>query len=97
MNRFNQAKSALKIYKAQKQLEKEILEIEGGGGAIVIEITGNQKIKKVHIDADRVDLENIEELEKWVEETMRKAIEQSQKLMAETLKPFMGQLGDLSM
>ena len=97
MNRFDQAKLLLQVRKAQKQLKKETLEVEGGDGAVVIEITGEQKVKKIHIDPDRVDLENIGELEGWLAEAMREAITQSQKLAAETMKPFMGQLGNLGL
>ena len=97
MNRFDQAKLLLQVRKAQKQLKKEVLEVEGGGGAVVIEITGEQKVKKIHVDPDRVDLDNIEELENWLAEAMREAIVQSQKLAAETMKPFMGQLGNLGL
>ena len=97
MNRLNQAKLLLQVRKAHKQLKKEVLEIEGGNGAVVVEITGEQKIKKIHVDPDRVDLENIEELEGWLAEAMRKAISQSQKLATEKMKPFMGQLGDLNL
>lgn len=97
MNRFDQAKLLLQVRKAQKQLKKETLEVEGGGGAVVIEITGEQKVKKVHIDPDRVDLENVGELEEWLAEAMKEAIAQSQKLAAETMKPFMGQLGNLGL
>ncbi len=91
---------ARKLQKTQKQLEKNILEIEGGDGAVVIEINGFQKIKKIHIDPDRVDLENIDELEKWLEDALRESVEQSQKLMAETLKPFaplIGQINDMGL
>lgn len=97
MGKLDQAKLLLQVRKVQKQLKNHTLEIEGGNGAVVVEITGEQKIKKVHIDPDRVDLENIESLEGWLAEAMREAITQSQKLAAEKMRPFMGQLGNLGL
>lgn len=96
-NKFDQAKMLLQMRKVQKQLKNQVLEAEGGDGAVVIEITGEQKIKQVHIDPDRVDLENIDQLEKWITEAAREAISQSQKLAAEKMQPFMSQLGNLGL
>ena len=97
MNKLDQAKILLQVRKVQKQLKNQVLEIEGGNGAVVVEITGEQKIKKVHIDPDRVNLDNIEELERWLEEAMKEAVTQSQKVAAEKMKPFLGQLGNLGL
>ena len=97
MNIFNKAKLAKQMMQVKKQLGKKLLEIEGGDGAVVIEITGEQKIKKIHIDPDRVDLDNIEELEEWLVEAMRDAIKKSQEVAAEKMKPFMSQLGNLGL
>ena len=85
------------MIQVKKQLGKELLEVEGGDGAVVVEITGEQKIKKIHIDPDRVDLDNIEELEGWTAEAVREAIKKSQEVAAEKMKPFMGQLGNLGL
>lgn len=95
MSKLDQAKLLLQVRKVQKQLKNHVMEVEGGDGAVVVEITGEQKIKKIHIDPDRVDLDNIEALEDWVQEAVKEAISQSQKLAAEKMKPFMGLLGDL--
>ena len=97
MNKLDQARILLQVRKVQKQLKNQVLEIEGGNGAVVVEITGEQKVKKVHIDPDRVNLEKIEELESWLEEAMKEAITQSQKVAAEKMKPFLGQLGNLGL
>jgi DNA-binding YbaB/EbfC family protein len=97
MSKFDQAKMLMKVRKLQKELEKEIISVEKGDGAVKVEITGEQKIKKVHIDPDKVDLDDIGELERWVEEAVREAIQASQKLAAEKMQPFMGMLGNLGM
>lgn len=97
MSRFDQAKMLLKVKKLQKELQKMIITVETGDGAVKVEITGEQKIKKVHIDPEKVDLEDIGELERWVEDAVRDAISQSQKIAAEKMQPMMGMLGGLGM
>ena len=87
----------MRARKLQKELQKEIINVEAGDGAVRVEITGEQKIKKIHIDASRVDLEDIGELEMWVEEAVKDAIAQSQKLAAEKMQPMMGALSNLGL
>lgn len=94
---FNQAKMLMKIKKAQKELANEIIEVEAGDGAVVVRITGEQKIKKIVIDPEQVDLDNIGELERWVESAVKEAIVRSQQVAAEKMKPLMGNLGNLGM
>lgn len=97
MSRFDQAKMLMKIKKLQKELKKEIITTEEGDGAVRVEITGEQKIKKIHIDPDKVDLDDIGELERWIEDAVKEGISQSQKMAAEKMQPFMGALGDLGL
>ncbi len=97
MSRFDQAKMLLKVKKIQKELQKQTITIEKGDGAVRVEITGEQKIKKVHIDPDSVNLEDIGQLERWVEDAVKDAIAESQKVAAEKMQPFMGMLGDLGL
>jgi len=97
MSKFDQAKMLLKVKKLQKELQKEIITVEKGDGAVKVEITGEQKIKKIHIDPEYVDLDDIGELERWLEDAVKEAIQASQKLAAEKMKPMMGALGDLGL
>jgi DNA-binding YbaB/EbfC family protein len=97
MSRFDQAKMVLKMKKIQKELQKMVIEVEKGDGAVRVEITGEQKLKKVHIDPEQVDLDDIGELEKWIEEAVREAISESQKIAAEKMQPMMGALGSLGL
>lgn len=94
---FNQAKMVMKIKKAQKELANEIIEVEAGDGAVIVRITGEQKIKKVIIDPQRVDLDDIAELERWIETATKEAIVRSQQVAAEKMKPLMGSLGNLGL
>lgn len=97
MNRFDQAKMLMRVKKIQKELQKEVITVEKGDGAVKVEITGEQKIKKIHIDPEYVDLDDIAELERWVEDAVKEAIQESQKVAAEKMQPMMGMLGGLGM
>ncbi len=97
MNRFDQAKMLLKVKKLQGELQKMTIEVEKGDGAVKVEINGEQKIKKIHIDPEYVDLEDISQLERWVEDAVKEAISESQKVAAEKMQPMMGALGNLGL
>ncbi len=97
MSRFDQAKMLLKVKKLQKELQRQIITIVKGDGAVKVEITGDQKIKKISIDPSFVDLKDIGQLERWLEDAIKEAISASQKLAAEKMQPMMGILGDLGM
>lgn len=97
MSKFDQAKTLMKVRKLQKELQKQIITVESGDGAVKVEINGEQKIKKIHIDPERIDLDDIELLERWVEDAVKEAINASQKAAAEKMQPMMGMLGDLGL
>ena len=97
MSKFDQAKMIMQARKLQKELQKTVIECEAGDGAVKVEITGEQKIKKIHIDPEYVDLDDIHGLERWIEDAVKDAVSQSQKLAAEKMQPFMGALGDLGL
>ena len=97
MGRLDQAKMLLRVKKIQKELQKQVITVVKGDGAVKVEITGEQKIKKIHIDPAYVDLDDIGELERWVEDAVKEAIQQSQKVAAEKMQPMMGALGDLGL
>ena len=92
MNIFDQAKMLMKVRKIQKELERQIITVEKGDGAVKVDITGEQKLKKIHIDKDKVDFEDVEQLEMWLEEAVKEAINTSQKIAAEKMQPMMGAL-----
>ena len=92
---FDQVKMLQQLRKAQKQLGKEIIEVEAGDGAVIVQITGELKIKSVKINPDMVDLDNIEQLEHWIQIAVRDGLAKAQEVAAETMKPLMGGLGNL--
>lgn len=94
---FDQMKMLNQLRKAQADLKKEIIEVEAGDGAVVVQVTGELKVKKIKIDAERVDLEDIEELEHWLEISIRDGLTKAQEVAAEKMKPLMGGLGNLGL
>lgn len=97
MSRFDQAKMLMQARKVQKELQKMVISVEKGDGAVTVEITGEQKIKKISIDPASVDLDDIGELERWIEDAVKEAINESQKIAAEKMQPLMGALGNLGL
>lgn len=94
---LDQAKAVMQMKKMQKELAREIVEVEAGDGAVVVQVNGEMKLKKVSIDPDSVDLDDIEQLEQWIEIAMRDAYAKAQELAAEKMKPLMGSLGNLGL
>lgn len=94
---FDQMKALNQLRKAQKDLAKEIIEVEAGDGAVVVQINGELKIKSVKIDPSQVDLDDIHELEHWVEIAVRDGMAKAQEVAAAKMKPLMGGLGNLGL
>lgn len=97
MGKFDQAKMLMRVKKIQGELQKMIISVEKGDGAVRVEITGEQKLKKVHIDPEYVDLDDIGQLERWIEDAVKEAIQESQRIAAEKMQPMMGALGNLGL
>lgn len=94
---FDQVKMLNKLRKAQSELKKEIIEVEAGDGAVVIRVTGELKVKSIKIDPEQVDLDDIAELEHWIEIAVRDGLAKAQEVAAEKMKPLMGGLGSLGL
>ena len=94
---MDQMKMLNQLRKAQKSLKNEVVEVEAGDGAVVVQINGELKIKSVKIDPERVDLDDISELEHWVEDCMRDGYAKAQEIAADKMKPLMGSLGNLGL
>jgi DNA-binding YbaB/EbfC family protein len=97
MSRFDQAKMLMKVKKIQGELQKMTITIDKGDGAVQVEMNGEQKLKKVRINPEYVDLEDIEQLERWIEDAVKDAIGESQRVAAEKMQPMMGALGNLGL
>lgn len=94
---FDQMKMLNNLRKAQADLKKEIIEVEAGEGTVVVQVTGELKVKKITIDPERVDLEDIAELEHLLEIAIRDGLAKAQEVAAEKMKPLMGSLGNLGL
>ena len=94
---LNQMKMLNDLRKAQKQLAKEIVEVEAGDGAVVVQISAEMKIVDVSIDPEKIDLDDIEELENWVKIAVRDGLTKAQEIATEKMKPLMGGLGNLGL
>jgi DNA-binding YbaB/EbfC family protein len=97
MSRVDQAKTLLKAKKLQKELKNTLISIEKGDGAVQVEITGEQKIKKIRIDPEYVDLDDISQLERWIEDAVKEAIQESQRIAQEKMQPMLGALSQLGL
>jgi DNA-binding YbaB/EbfC family protein len=93
----DQMKMVRELQKAQKDLKKEIVEVEAGDGAVVIQFTGELKVKSVKLDPELIDFEDTEELEHWIQIAVRDGLEAAQNIAAEKMKPLMGGLGNLGL
>lgn len=94
---MDQMKMINQLRKAQKELKNEIVEVEAGDGAVTVQITAELKIKKVTIDPEKIDLDDIHELERWIENCMRDGYAKAQEIATEKMKPLMGGLGSLGL
>lgn len=94
---MNQMKMLNDLRKAQKDLANELVEVEAGEGAVVVQINGELKVKSIKIDPESVDLEDISELEHWLEIAIRDGMAKAQEIAAEKMKPLMGGLGNLGL
>lgn len=81
-------KQLMKLKKIQKELSKEVVEVEAGDGAVTVQITGEQKVKKIKINSDAMD--DKDKLEKWLESAVTQAITKSQQVAADKMKSATG-------
>lgn len=88
---------AMKLKKAQKELSKEVVEVEAGDGAVVVQINGELKIVSVKLDPELIDLDNVAQLEGWIKAAVRDGLKEAQDVAAEKMRPLMGSLGSLGL
>ncbi len=82
----------------QEALAEEVLEVSVGGGAVRVEITGQQQVRAIEIDPELLDPEEVDMLQDMLVAAINQAIEKSQALAAERMQAVMGNfsLGGMS-
>ena len=80
---------------AQEQLAEETITATVGGGAIKIEMTGDQKCVSVAIDEGLLDDADVEMLQDLIVSGVNTALDQSRALQEEKLGPLAGGLSGL--
>jgi DNA-binding YbaB/EbfC family protein len=93
---MDQMKTLMQLKKAQKELQKELIEVEAGDGAVIVQVNGELKVKSIKIDEEMVD-GDYRKLEKWLMAAIHDGMEEAQKMAAEKMKPLMGSLGNLNL
>jgi len=84
--------------KAQEALAEETLEVQAGGGAVTIVITGHQRIKSVAINKEALDTSDPEwanDLQDLLVVAINQAIEKSQERAAERMEAITGGLSGM--
>jgi len=81
-----------KLVKAQQDLEKTTVEACSGGGAVKVNINGQQKIQSIKISPEVINPDDVELLEDLVLTAVGEAIAKSQELAAERLGELTGGL-----
>jgi DNA-binding YbaB/EbfC family protein len=89
---LDQMKMLMQLKKAQKELSNELVEVEAGDGAVVVQINGELKVKSVKFNKDLIG-DDFAKLEKWVMAALADGMKEAQEMAAEKMKPFMGGLG----
>jgi len=78
-------KMQAEMQKAQEELANTVVSGTAAGGAVTVEVTCDQRVKRVHIGKDAVDPDDVETLEDLitvaVNDALGKANEASQKRM----------------
>lgn len=86
----DQMKMINQMRKIQKELTKEIVEVEAGDGALVMQINGEMKIVKVEVDKSAFDEASKADVEGWIKAAVRDGLAEAQSVAQEKMKPIMG-------
>jgi DNA-binding protein YbaB len=53
--------------------------------------------RKVSLDPEKIDLDDIHETERWIENALRDGYAKAQEIATDKMKPLMGSLGNLGL
>jgi DNA-binding YbaB/EbfC family protein len=79
------------MLKAQEELKNEVVSGSAGGGAVIVEVTGDQRILSVKVDAGLIEDADQELLQDLILAAVNQGLEESRKLAEKKLGPLAGQ------
>ena len=82
-----------KAKEIQKKLAAELITATAGEGAVEVVMTGEQKLKSIRLDREKIDPERLDLLSQQLEEAVRAAMAEAQQVAAEEMKQITGDLG----
>lgn len=91
---FEQVKAMNEIRKMQKELKKIEVEADAGNGAVIITMSGEQKVTSVKLNKDKFDNDDLGRLEKLIESALNQCMGTLQREVAERMK---GKMGDFNL
>lgn len=80
------------MIEAQESLGDETVEVSSGGGAVIVVMTGHQKVESIKIKPEVVDPDDIEMLQDLIVAAVNEAVEASQNLAADKMGNITGGL-----
>lgn len=85
-------KMQARIAEMQQELESREFEASSGGGAVVVRVTGKQRIVSLKILPEAVDVDDVEMLEDMILAAANEAIKQSQETVSQEMAKITGGL-----
>ena len=83
-------KMQTKMAEMQEQLKDETVDASAGGGVVRVVLTGDIRVKEVHIDPSVVDPEDVELLQDMVAAAVNEAIRAAQELSSTRMAEITG-------
>ena len=79
-----------KMEKAQKELNKIIIEGEAGDGAVKVSVNGQQKLISIEISPEAANPNDVKKLEKLILKAVSDTTKESQKIANDRMKEITG-------
>jgi len=83
-------KMQTKMAEMQEQLKDETVDASAGGGVVRVVLTGDIRVKEVHIDPSVVDPDDVELLQDMVAAAVNEAIRAAQELSSKRMAEITG-------
>lgn len=90
-------KMQAEMARMQEELAQQEIEATAGGGMVKAVVTGAQELKRVEINPDAVDPDDVELLQDMVVAAVNEALRQSQEMAAQKMGALTGGLGGMGL